>query len=181
MTPRRLIPTLPAATALLAMLLAGPVLALESDAQQPIHISADQLTIDDQAGTAVYTGTVHVEQGSLKLDAQRVELQRGASGGLSTMRATGTSGQRAYIEQQPSPQESLVRGWGDTLIYHAGERRVEMLGNAELHRGGDTFTGAYVEYFLDSRQVNARGGQQSQGGEAGGRVNMTLTPEGGSN
>ncbi|MFC0266975.1 lipopolysaccharide transport periplasmic protein LptA [Kushneria aurantia] len=153
-----------------------PALALESDRNQPINISADALEISDQDGTAVYTGAVEVDQGSMQLRANRVELQRAESGGLSQMTATGGEDGRAYIEQRPAPDDPLARGWGNRIVYHAGERRVELIGNAELHQGSDIFTGGYVEYFLDTRRVNARGNEQSEGGD--GRVRMQLTPAG---
>lgn len=90
------------------------------------------------------------------------------------MHATGKS-KRAYIEQQPSPQEGLVKGWGNTLLYTADSRRVELIGNAELHRGTDTFTGAYVQYLINTRQVQAQGaGKHNSAGT--GRIEMTISP-----
>lgn len=155
-----------------------PALALESDRNQPINISADALNIDESAGTAVYTGTVEVDQGSMQLRSQRVELERGENGGLSRLTARDGDDGRAYVEQKPSPEEPLARGWGETIIYHAGERRVELIGNAELHQSGDTFNGGYVEYFLDTRQINARGSRSAESQEDdGGRVRMQLTPD----
>ncbi|WP_438766955.1 lipopolysaccharide transport periplasmic protein LptA [Kushneria sp. TE3] len=175
-------PVLLCTSALLLALLGQQAMALESDRQKPINIGADELNIDNRAGTAVYTGTVEVDQGTMKLRSSQVELKRAQSGGLSSLTAKGGSGGRAYIEQQPAPNDPLAKGWGNTIIYHAGERRVELIGNAELHQSGDTFNGGYVEYFLDSRQVNARGNQSTQGSSSsdsssGGRVRMQLTPE----
>lgn len=149
--------------------------ALESDASAPIEIAADQLEIDDRQGTAVYTGSVDMQQGSMQLKAARVDIQRGSNGQVSQVTAKGGGGERAYLEQKPGADEELVKGWGDTVVYHAGERRVELVGNAELHQGGDTFDGAYVEYYLDSRRVQARSSQDSEG-NGDGRVRMTLTP-----
>ena len=148
--------------------------ALDSDARQPIRVSAGQLQLDDRNGAATYSGAVHIEQGSMKLDADQVVLTRGASGGLSTMRATG-KGKRAYVEQQPSPQEGLVKGWGDTIVYSADSRKVELIGHAELHRGTDTFTGAYVQYFMNTRQVQAQGAGKNNTGN--GRIEMTISPD----
>ncbi|SHF50933.1 lipopolysaccharide export system protein LptA [Modicisalibacter ilicicola DSM 19980] len=147
--------------------------ALESDASAPIEIAADRLDLDDRAGTAVYTGNVDMQQGSMKLTAARVEIERNAQGEVARVTAIG-EGSRAYIEQKPAPEDPVVKGWGETIVYHAGERRVELIRQAELHQGGDTFNGAYVEYFLDRRQVQAR--SESEGG-AKQRVRMTLTPQ----
>ncbi|WP_106478406.1 lipopolysaccharide transport periplasmic protein LptA [Phytohalomonas tamaricis] len=152
---------------------ASNAFALDSDANKPINIAADKLQIDDRAGTAIYTGQVHMEQGTMKLDADRVEITRGNAGGVSKVNAKGN---RAYIEQLPAPDDATVKGWGNTIIYHADTRRVELIGNAELHQAQDTFTGGYVEYYLDRRQVNARSSESQSGQSQNGRVRMTLTP-----
>ncbi|MGY6563879.1 MULTISPECIES: lipopolysaccharide transport periplasmic protein LptA [Halomonadaceae] len=147
-------------------------MAQQRDADQPIHIEADRLDLDDVAGTAVYTGDVDIRQGTMRITGDRVELRRNAAGELS--RATAR-GERAYLEQQPDPDQPVVRGWGRTVIYHAAERRVELIDRAELHQGGDTFDGGYLEYFLDRRVVQARA--ESEGVEGRQRIRMTLQPE----
>lgn len=163
------------AQVLTALVISTPASALESDARQPVRVQANNLQLDDKSGTAVYSGAVHIEQGSMKLDAERVELMRNAKGEFTQMKATGTSGKRAYIESLPSPQEGKVRGWANTIVYHNPTRRVELIQQAELHRGSDTFTGAYVQYLMNTRQVQAQGGG-SKGNTNGGRIEMTLSP-----
>lgn len=147
-------------------------LAQQGDASAPIEVEANQFDLDDRAGTAVYTGDVEIRQGSMQLTGDRVEIQRNAAGALSRAVATG---ERAYIEQQPDPAEPMVRGWGRTIIYHVAERRVELIDRAELHQGGDTFDGGYLEYFLDRRVVQAR--SDAEGVQERQRVRMTLQPE----
>lgn len=155
------------------LLLGGPPThALEGDASAPIEVEADRLDLDDRSGTAVYTGNVDIRQGSMQLTGARVEIRRNAQGQLS--RATA-SGERAYIEQQPAPDEPRVRGWGRTIVYHVAERRIELIDQAELHQGGDTFDGGYLEYFLDRRVVQARA--EAEGVQERQRVRMTLQPE----
>lgn len=161
-----------ALSGLIIGLISLPAVGLESDRNAPIEIAADRLDLDDQAGTAVYTGSVDMQQGSMKLIAERVEIERNTQGEVTRVTARGGN-ERAYIEQQPEPDAPTVKGWGDTIVYHAGERRVELIQQAELHQARDTFNGAYVEYFLDKRQVQARSETQGSGSE---RVRMTLTP-----
>ncbi len=157
---------------LLPPLLAPTVLAQGRDAQAPIEVEAERLDLDDRAGTAVYTGDVEIRQGSLMLTGDRVEIRRNAAGELSRAIA---SGERAYIEQQPDPADPPVRGWGRTIVYHVAERRMELIDRAELHQGGDTFDGGYLEYFLDRRVVQAR--SEAEGVEGRQRIRMTLQPE----
>lgn len=157
---------------LLLPLVAAPTLAQSRDPEAPVEVEADRLDLDDRAGTAVYTGEVDIRQGSMRLTGDRVEIQRNAQGQLSRAIATG---ERAYLEQQPDPAEPVVRGWGRTIIYHVAERRMELIDRAELHQGGDTFDGGYLEYFLDRRVVQAR--SEGEGVEGRQRIRMTLQPE----
>lgn len=159
------------ATGIVVILLALPAQALEGDASAPIEVVADRLELDDRAGTAVYTGDVDIRQGSMQLTGARVEIQRNDAGEVTRVTATG---ERAYIEQQPAPDEPVVRGWGRTIVYHAAERRVELIDQAELHQARDTFDGGYVEYYLDRRTVQARADVE---GSERQRVRMTLNPE----
>ena len=153
-------------------LVTATALAQGRDAEAPVEVEADRLDLDDRAGTAVYTGEVDIRQGSMRLTGDRVEIQRNAQGQLARAIATG---ERAYLEQQPDPDEPMVRGWGRTIIYHVAERRMELIDRAELHQGGDTFDGGYLEYFLDRRVVQAR--SEAEGVEGRQRIRMTLQPE----
>ncbi|WP_192036573.1 lipopolysaccharide transport periplasmic protein LptA [Halomonas sp. YLGW01] len=169
LTRRALGLLLPALLSLITL----PAMALDGDASAPIEIVADRLELDDQAGTAVYSGDVDMRQGSMQLTGQRVTISRTDQGEVSRVRATG---ERAYIEQQPSPEAPLVKGWGRTIVYHTLERRVELIDQAELHRGRDRFSGARVDYYLDRRLVEADSGVDNDG-ETRQRVRMTLTPQ----
>lgn len=158
---------------LLAMtLLSASAHALEGDASAPVQVEADRFDLDNLAGSATYQGDVRIRQGSMKLNGDRVELYRNADGKLSRAVAVGN---RAYIEQKPSPEEQLMKGWGKRIVYHVAERRVELIDEAELHQGNDTFDGGFLEYFLDRRVVQAR--STADGVQGSQRVRMTLEPE----
>ena len=49
--------------------------ALESDADQPIHIEGDDAQIDQNNETIVYTGSVEVAQGSLRVSGDRMVVK----------------------------------------------------------------------------------------------------------
>lgn len=51
--------------------------------QQPVEVEADQLDLDQRAGTAVYTGDVEVRQGDMLIRGDEVEIQRNEEGELA--------------------------------------------------------------------------------------------------
>ncbi|MCL7928909.1 lipopolysaccharide transport periplasmic protein LptA [Halomonas llamarensis] len=147
---------------------ANPVYAAPSD---PVEVEADQLDIDQRAGTAVYRGNVEIRQGEMRLRGDQVEIERNKAGELS--RATAI-GDRAYMRHRPDGQEELMEGKARRIIYHLTERRVELIGRAELTQAGDHFTGGRLEYFIDRKVVQARSDVE---GSENQRIRMTLQPE----
>ena len=66
-----------------------PFGGLKHDAGQPVEITADALALDQAAGTAVFTGTVKVGQGTLRLAADRIEVVYSDESEVSRMLASG--------------------------------------------------------------------------------------------
>lgn len=64
--------------------------AISADPNAPVEITADNLSIDQASGTAVFQGNVVVGQGDLRLNAGRVQvIYNGTSGDISRLVASG--------------------------------------------------------------------------------------------
>lgn len=86
---------------LLALLLAFPVLAAAQGAQVafgnmqensnlPVEVTADNLDVNQDDGTAIFTGNVRIGQGDMRLSAPRVLVVYKENGnGIESLRATG--------------------------------------------------------------------------------------------
>ncbi|MGR3290460.1 MAG: LptA/OstA family protein [Paracoccaceae bacterium] len=61
-----------------------PFGGLQHDTSLPVEISADQLSINQSDGTAVFSGNVLIGQGSLRLSAGTVLVEYSAGEGQST-------------------------------------------------------------------------------------------------
>lgn len=154
--------------ALLAV--AMPLTAVAQDNQAPVEVEADQLDLDQRAGTAVYTGNVDIRQGEMQIRGNRVEIQRNDAGELSQAIATG---ERAYLRNQLENEDGPMEGWARRIVYHVDERRVELIDQAELTQRGDRFRGGRLEYFIDREVVQAR---SEVSGSDNQRIRMTLQP-----
>ena len=63
---------------------------LSVDGDAPVEVAADSLTVDQASGQAVFEGNVVIEQGNLRLSAQRVEVVYGEDvGEITRFRASG--------------------------------------------------------------------------------------------
>ncbi|MDA5093042.1 LptA/OstA family protein [Aliiroseovarius sp. KMU-50] len=66
---------------------------LKHDSTLPVEISADQLTVDQADGTAIFNGNVKIGQGDMRLSAAKVRVEyatgENSTGEISKLFATG--------------------------------------------------------------------------------------------
>jgi len=149
---------------------ASQAMALSSDREQPIELEADSAHIDERTGVSVYTGNVKLTQGSTRLLADRLTVERHEDGHRMI-----AEGQPATFSQQPDDKPDPVEGRAQTIDYHAGRKRVILTGAAEVWQGGNRFASERIVYDTDTDTV--RGGQASPGAKPGERVRITIQPQ----
>jgi lipopolysaccharide export system protein LptA len=134
-------------------LLAAPVAALQSDREQPIHIQADRVTVDETSKISTYEGNVELTQGSLHVTAERVEVHR-ATEGVQRVVATGAP---VTFRQRPDNAQEDVRGQAQRVEYTGDKALLELIGEAHLWQGRDEFSGPRISYESDKNRVQAAG------------------------
>lgn len=153
---------------LIALLLAGPALGLDSDREQPITIEADRLDVDDAKGVSVYRGDVRYTQGTLELKAAEVTVFSTQERSLARVVANGKP---ATFKQQIDPAGGVLNGKADNIEYAVAAQRLRLQGSAHLVYCGDEFESDHIEYLAAKDLVKA--GKSSAGG---GRVQVTIQP-----
>lgn len=155
----------------LALLLPGAGLrALPNDRDQPIYIQSDRAERDERKGFTVYTGDVEVDQGSLHISADRVEIATNADD-VSTIVATGNP---AKMHQKPEPDSEPVYLNARRIEYDAGNEVLTLLQKATVtQEGGGQVTGEKIVYYIREQRVKATAGDSAAGK---GRVRTVLPP-----
>lgn len=173
MTKRFLIAALLAAAAL-------PATALTTDNEQPIEVHADQFNGDEVKQTAVYSGSVTVDQGSINIRGARLEL-RITPKGYRQATVTGTPA-RFKQKRDPDPKQPSVEEWmhaeANRIVYDEETDTITLTGAAKLSR---TENGAEKDVTRGERIVyNMRYARSSvDGGIVGGqrqRVTTIIAP-----
>ena len=128
----------------------------EHDSSQPVEVTAESLDIDQEAGTAVFTGDVVIVQGEMRLSAPRVLAVYLADGsGIRRLEATGgvtlVSGEDAAEGQRAD--------------YDVEGGLIEMAGDVLLVQGPNAISGDQL--FVDTGAGTAR---------VAGRVRTVLQP-----
>jgi lipopolysaccharide export system protein LptA len=163
---------------LLASLFTFPAFALESDATEEITIESNRAELDRKAGTAIYIGDVVLEQGTLKITADRITLYSNEQRKLTKAVAIGIP---AHFQQQMEGEKGLTTAQGKTITYLTSTKHVTLQEDANLEQAGNVFTGKTIIYNMLSENVTAKGGTQTElspdGEEKPGRIKMIIQPK----
>lgn len=146
------------------VLLVPDAYALKGDADKPINIRAHRVEANEKTGVSVYSGNVVMTQGSLTVEADRLEVTL-RNGQTELIRANGKP---LRMHARTDAGED-VRARAARAEYHGKARKIDLFGDVELRRDGDVFTGAVLHYLLDNETFTAEGGDEGQ-------VSATIQP-----
>ncbi|MEM7096866.1 MAG: lipopolysaccharide transport periplasmic protein LptA [Pseudomonadota bacterium] len=141
--------------------------ALASDADQPIHIEGDDAEIDQANETIVYTGSVEVVQGTLRVHGDRMVVK---ISGDQVQQITTTGGPARY-SQELEDDQGQVNAHAKSIVYHTAQERIYLNGKASLVQKGNELHGESIRYDIVNGKVDASAGNKP------GRVRMQLDPQ----
>jgi len=144
-----------------------PLMALESDRQESLEVSAN--STDGTLGDGVTTlkGNVDIRQGTLRITADEAEVKKidGRVGSV-TFR-----GQPAFLEQEIEEQ-GLVQATANVIDYQVASGIVTLTGNADVKHPQYQISGELLTYDLNIQHF-----QGSSDQDGNGRIHILLDPE----
>lgn len=154
------------------LILSVKVGALTSDGEQPLHIQADAAVMDDAKGSSVYRGNVTIEQGTLQIKADEVEIITSDSEVIQIIAsADADSKNLAHFEQLPDDSKDRIYADARKITYLVQEERLHLSGKATLRQTKDILTGELVYYDISQGIMSLKSdGQQ-------GRIDVTINPK----
>jgi lipopolysaccharide export system protein LptA len=155
------------ALCLLLWLPLAPAYALSTDKDQPIHVEADSVEIDDRTGVSIYQGDVDVKQGSIHLTADKVTVYQ-KERRTERVKAVG----RPVRFQQRTDKGQTVKGRAREVEYHVTGDELVLTGEARLSQGDDNFSSDRIIY--DRKNARVKAGASAEGKE---RVRITISPD----
>lgn len=140
--------------------------ALPEDADQPINIRANEGQLDRVSRTGVYRGDVQVDQGTLRIKADKMTVEY-KDQKVTRITFNGTP---ATYQQQLNADEEMVFANARTIVYHTQNERLELEGEAFLTQQGNELRGEQIEYDIVAGKVDAESAGK-------GPIQMTLQPD----
>ncbi|CAA0081313.1 Lipopolysaccharide export system protein LptA [BD1-7 clade bacterium] len=158
---------------LLAFFAINTVQAMPSDREQPIRITADSATHSEKTGITVYLGDVYLEQGTLKLQGEKVTIHSTPSGEVTYAEAVG---QPAKLQQKPATDKETMYGEADEIHYKIAGETITFVDNAYLKQGKSEMKGDHIEYQSQAQMFKARSSKDASNGKPK-RVEIVLPPQ----
>jgi lipopolysaccharide export system protein LptA len=150
--------------------------AERGDRSQPLTIEADKSsTVDLARQVVVFQGNVVITQGTMRIEADRVEVRETPEGWRSAL-ATGTAAQAARFRQKRDGVDETIEGQAQRIEYDGRADTVRLTGNAVMRRlrgtaPADEVTGQSITYDNVNELFSVSGGNSQ------GRVRAVLTPQ----
>ena len=143
--------------------------AKANDIDQPIEISADQVTREEPSGLTTYRGSVELRQGSLEIHSDSLVFSFDEKG-ASIITATGAP---ATLKQTPTHSVAPIKAQANTIEYQEMSDRIRLIGDARILQDGAVIEGSTIDYIVSSQHVIAAG---SPSGNESRRVKVTIPP-----
>lgn len=171
------LPVLLPAVAIVALLGADAARAERADRSQPLTIEADRSsTVDLARRVVVFNGNVVITQGTMRIEADRVEVSE-TTDGFRSATATGSAGKPATFRQKRDGVDETIEGRAERIDYDSRADTVRLTGSAMMRRlrgstPADEVTGQLITYDNVAQLFSVNG--SAAGGS--GRIRAVLTP-----
>jgi len=136
---------------LFILLLPLQLFALSSDSQQPIKVEADSLEMRDQENVSIYTGNVHLTQGSLEFHCEQLTLHFDDQKQLTLMEMTGTP----VTFSQLDDEKQELNGHAKQMQYRQSKSILIMSGKARFSHKGNTIESNTIQISTDNEGIQA--------------------------
>ncbi len=135
---------------------AGPALAqgvafggMRADVSAPVEVSADNLTVDQADGSALFTGNVVIGQGEMRLSADEVTVEYAAEG-QERIRSLTAVGNVTLVSGEDAAEAGQA-------VYDVDAGSVVLTGDVLLTQGRNVLSGDRVTVDLASGSAQVQG------------------------
>lgn len=149
------------------LLLSFDVAAGKDDFKLPIKVDSKTQFVDGKRKTSIFKEDVHISQGSLKIDADEVEVIAEDGKGKEIFIARG----KPAVYSQTMDDGSSITAKANEIRYQVATRMLDLNGAAELYQDTSMVKGEKISFNLEKEQLIAG----SEGGES--RVTTVFQPD----
>ena len=146
------------AVLLTVSLLNANALALESDFDQPIHVSSVKQHASLKTNTVIFTDEVLLTQGTIKITANKLTVIRGTKPNNEVMIAEGNVATFYQTQDDGKPFDAEAK----IIRYDVGDGKITLSKKAQVKQLDSQVNGGEIVYFLESQELNVSTDQNNK-------------------
>ena len=150
-----------------ALLFSFSSTALESDYEQPIHVSSLKQHAKMKENTIVFSKEVLLTQGSIKITGDKLTVIRGTEPNHEVMIADGELATFYQTQDDGKPLEAQA----SSIRYEVAKGKITLSGNAQVKQLDSQVNGSEIIYFLNTEELIVNTGTSEDD-----RVNTVFLP-----
>ncbi|VEG89708.1 lipopolysaccharide transport periplasmic protein LptA [Legionella spiritensis] len=120
--------------------------ALPQDREKVMELSADTADLNEQTHRGEYVGDVELDQGTTHLRASKAVTEGNQKNKLVVAIAWGDKINQAHYWTQTATDKPLLHAFADTIRYYPDRHLIELIGNARVEQGDNSFSAAKISY-----------------------------------
>lgn len=130
---------------------------MTEDQEKVMHVMADSADLSQQQHKGVYTGNVSLVQGTTNLQADKAVTLGNEKNQLVVAIANGTPGKQAHYWTTTDPKKPPLHAYADIIRYYPLRHLIELIGNARVEQGENSFSAAKISYDTVKQHVLSQG------------------------
>jgi len=161
--------------AALLLLCTSTGFAERADRDKPLHLSSDQMLMDDAQQISTFTGNVQLTQGTMLIRGDKIVVVQDKEGYKH-----GTAyGNTASFRQKREGLDEYVEGYGERIEYDTRAGTVDFYVQARVKRNLDEVRGEHITYSEKTEifQVNVNENNADTGNAPPKRAHAILQPK----
>ena len=161
------------------MLAASSAWAEKADADKPVNIEADRVSVDDVKKVQTFEGNVQLVKGTMIIRAERIVVTQDDDGFQRGV-ATGASGALARFRQKREGLDEYIEGEAERIEHDTNTEKTEFFNRARVQRGQDEVRGQFISYDAKTENYFVTSGPDGTRAKPGStdRVRAVIQPKG---
>ncbi|NJD35126.1 MAG: lipopolysaccharide transport periplasmic protein LptA [Betaproteobacteria bacterium] len=161
------------------MLAATAAWAEKADANKPVNIEADRVSVDDVKKIQTFEGNVQLVKGTMILRAERIVVTQDDDGFQRGV-AYGSGGVLARFRQKREGLDEYIEGEAERIEHDTQAEKTEFFNRARVQRGQDEVRGQFISYDARTENYFVTSGPDGTRAKPGStdRVRAVIQPKG---
>jgi lipopolysaccharide export system protein LptA len=147
--------------------------AERAERDEPMHLEADQVIMDDARQISTFTGNVRLSQGTLLIRGDKIIVVQDKDG----FKHATAHGNTAEFRQKREGLDEYVEGYGERIEYDMRTETLNFHGKARLKRDLDEVSGDHITYNAKTGIFQVNSSDANSGNGPPQRVRAVLQPK----